>query len=150
MAVLAVNQSPSAFPDHPIIAVGAVVIKDHRVLLVRRGHAPAKGQWAIPGGRIKLGETLQAAAEREIMEETGILIKAKTPVYTLDSIHRTPDGRIRYHYVIVDLAADYISGEPRAGDDADDVCWVSREELHQYPVNKSTLDLLINRLGFGT
>lgn len=143
------NQPPSTFPDYPIIAVGAVVIKDNRVLLVRRGHAPAKGQWAIPGGRIKLGETLQAGAEREIMEETGIRIKAKAPVFTLDSIHRTPDGRVRYHYVIVDLAAEYISGEPMAGDDADEVRWVSSKELFQLSVNPSTLDLLVNGLGFG-
>jgi ADP-ribose pyrophosphatase len=144
-----VNQPPSTFPDHPVVAVGAVVFKNNRVLLVRRGHAPAKGQWAIPGGRIKLGETLQAGAEREIMEETGILVKAKDPVDTLDSIHRSPDGRVRYHYVIVDLVADYISGEPVAGDDADEVRWISYDELLELPVNQGTLDLLVNRLGFG-
>ncbi len=73
---------------------------------------------------MEIGETLQTAAEREIMEETGIRIKAGDPVYTFDAIQKDGDGRIRFHYVIVDLLADYVDGEPNAGDDAHDVRWV--------------------------
>lgn len=139
----------SAFPHHPRVAVGAIVFKDGRVLLVRRGQAPAKGQWAIPGGSVRLGETLQQAAEREILEETGIIIRAKTPVLTFDTIERDEDGRVRFHYVIVDLAAEYISGSPVAGDDADEVRWVAPEELSELLVNPRTLNLLTGSLGFG-
>jgi ADP-ribose pyrophosphatase len=137
------------FPNHPQVAVGAVVFKDRRVLLVRRGQAPAKGQWAIPGGSVRLGETLQQAAEREILEETGIRIRATSPVLTFDTIERDENGRIRFHYVIVDLAAEYISGTLVAGDDADEARWVAYEELSGLSVNERTLDLLANSLGFG-
>jgi 8-oxo-dGTP diphosphatase len=139
----------NAFPDHPRVAVGAVVFKAGRVLLVRRGQAPAQGQWAIPGGSVRLGETLQQTAEREILEETGIVIRAGAPLLTFDTIERDADGRVRFHYVIVDLRADYIAGEPIAGDDALEARWVSFPELSQLPVNARTLDLLVNRLEFG-
>ena len=81
--------------------------------------------WSIPGGRIRLGETLQAAAEREILEETGVVIRANRPVLAFDVIQKDDRGVVKYHYVIVDLTADYVSGEPRAGDDAADARWIS-------------------------
>jgi ADP-ribose pyrophosphatase len=138
----------SAYPDHPRAAVGAVVFKEGRVLLVQRGRPPAQGQWAIPGGNVRLGETLQQAAEREILEETGIRIAAREPVLTFDAIDRDAEGRVRFHYVIVDLAADYLEGEPRAGDDAAEVRWVSPEDLKTLPVNAKTRALLRDRFQF--
>lgn len=138
----------SAYPEHPRTAVGAVVFKDDKVLLVRRGRPPARGQWAIPGGNVKLGETLQAAAEREILEETGIVIRARDPVYTFDAIVRDEDGAIQFHYVIVDLAADYIDGSPRPGDDADEVRWLDAQALDTLPVSPPTLKLLKETLNF--
>ena len=139
----------NTYPARPRVAVAAVVFRDHRVLLVRRGRAPARGQWAIPGGSVKLGESLQQAAEREILEETGIHIRAGAPLLTFDTIERDADGKVRFYYVIVDLSAEYLSGEPVAGDDATEARWVSFEELAQLPVNARTLDLLVQRLGFG-
>ena len=117
------------YPDGPRVGVGAVVLRDGRVLLVRRGVAPALGLWAIPGGGLRLGETLREAAEREIREETGIIIRAGEPVFACDACERDPDGRVRFHYVIVDLAAEYVSGEVKGADDAMDARWVSPEEL---------------------
>jgi ADP-ribose pyrophosphatase len=102
------------YPDQPRVAVGAIVFKDNKVLLVRRGKPPAKDSWAIPGGSIKIGETLQRAAEREILEETGITIQALDPVFTFDYIERDESGCARFHYVIIDLTAEYVGGEPRA------------------------------------
>jgi ADP-ribose pyrophosphatase len=139
-----------AFPDLPRVAVGAVVFKDNKVLLVKRAKPPAQGLWAIPGGSVELGETLQQAAEREILEETGITILAKEPVYTFDVIEKDEKNRILFHYVIVDLIADYISGQPLPGDDADEVRWVSSRELKNLGVNPRTLNVLKSGFGFFT
>ena len=129
--------------------MGAVVFNEDKVLLVLRGKPPAETQWSIPGGCVELGETLQEAAEREITEETGIVIQAKKPIYTFDVIERDEDGHIRFHYVIVDLAADYVSGELEAGDDAVDVSWVSRKDLKNLNVSDATRKLLAQCYGFG-
>ena len=129
--------------------MGAVVFKDDRVLLVRRGQPPAKDHWAIPGGSVEIGETLQQAAEREIWEETGIRIRAAKPIYTFDVIERDESQGIRFHYVIVDLLADYVSGELSAGDDAVEARWVSAEEIAELTVSASTLKLLKSEFNFG-
>ena len=147
------NASPAEshreYPVRPALAVGAVVFKDDRVLLVKRGNPPAQGVWAIPGGSVELGETLKNAAEREVLEETGIVIKAGDPVFSFESIHRDDEDRVRFHYYIVDLGATYISGEPAAGDDAQDVGWVSREDLGRLNVNPTTLKVLEQTFNFG-
>lgn len=138
-----------AHPLRPQVAVGAVVFKDNKVLLVLRGKPPAERQWAIPGGSVELGETLQEAAEREIKEETGITIQAGDPVYTFDVIDRDDDGRVRFHYVIVDLTADYVRGEIRAGDDAVDARWVSSKDIREHNMSLATQKLLKQCYGFG-
>ena len=125
----------------PIVGVGAVVIHEERVLLVKRGKAPFPGMWCIPGGKVRYGETLQQAAEREIHEETGITIKAGEPVYAFDTID-TESGEQSYHYVVIDLQADYISGEPQARDDAQDVAWFGKEEIDQDEVQELTRNFL--------
>lgn len=130
------------YPKVPLVAVGAIVVRDSRVLLVRRGQPPSEGLWAIPGGRVELGETLQEAAEREIREETGLTIRARNPIYTFDFIQRDEDGGVRFHYVIVDLLADYVSGAVQPGDDAHEARWVAPGELEELPVNRTTLEVL--------
>lgn len=135
------------YPDHPRVGVGAVVLRNGLVLLVRRGVEPARGLWAIPGGGLRLGETLQQGAEREILEETGIVIRAGAPVFTCDSFERDEAGRVRFHYVIVDLSADYVSGDVRAADDAIEARWVSPAEIRNLPATKTTLKLL-QQIGF--
>lgn len=133
--------------ESPQVAVGAVVVKDGKILLVKRIKAPQKDLWAIPGGAVELGETLQEAAEREMREETGLTIKANEPVYAFDLIERGDEGSIRFHYVIVDLLADYKSGELCAADDALDARWFAPEELKHIAMSESTRDLL-HKIGF--
>jgi 8-oxo-dGTP diphosphatase len=137
------------YPDAPRAAVGAVVFKGNAVLLVQRANPPSRGMWAIPGGRVRLGETLQAAAEREILEETGVVIRANAPVLAYDVIQKDDGGGVKYHYVIVDLAADYVSGEPKAGDDAAEARWITADELARIPVNPATRRLLAQTFDFG-
>ncbi len=143
------SKQKNDYPDNPRVAVGAVVFSNDRVLLVRRGHPPSEDLWAIPGGSVEIGETLQEAAEREILEETGITIRAGQPVYTFDAIERDDAGKIRFHYVIIDLGADYISGDPIAGDDALEARWVTAQEIVELQVSPPTLKLLKGKFRFG-
>lgn len=137
------------YPDSPRSAVGAIVIRDDEVLLVKRSNPPGQGLWSIPGGCVELGETLQEAAEREIQEETGIIIRAKKPVYTFDVIERDNQGRTRFHYVIVDLLADYVSGKPNPRSDVSEARWVTSRELEGLPVSRITKEVLKKTLQFG-
>ncbi len=150
-AVVKPSLSPlrKEYPDQPCVAVGAIVFKDDQVLLVRRGKPPALDLWAIPGGSVEICETLQRAAEREIFEETGITILALEPIFTFDYIERDEFGCARFHYVIVDLTADYVRGELRAGDDAAEARWVSSQEMAALKVSSKTRQLLKDRFAFG-
>jgi ADP-ribose pyrophosphatase len=128
-------------PQLPVLAVGAIVRHGDAVLLVKRGAAPSLGEWAIPGGRVHLGESLAQAAEREILEETGVIIEAGEVVYTFEYIDEKA-GHVAFHYVVLDLTARYVSGEPRAGDDAAAAAWVRFAELDRLPVNRTTRSAL--------
>jgi 8-oxo-dGTP diphosphatase len=143
------DRDNKAYPDAPRVAVGAVVLKDGRVLLVKRRDPPNAGQWAIPGGTVRLGESLREAAERELYEETGIRARAGAPVYIFDVVDRDLTGRTRYHYVIADLLVEYVSGNPAPRDDAVGARWLSPQELDSIPINATTRDLLRNTLNFG-
>lgn len=129
-------------PTAPVVGVGAIVRHGDTILLVERGTPPNARQWAIPGGKLKLGETLQQGAEREILEETGITIIAGPVIYTFEHITRDLQGAVEYHYVVLDLAGEYRSGEPLAGDDAREARWVRFDEMAFLPVNATTLQAL--------
>lgn len=134
------------YPDAPRVAVGAVVKHNNKVLLVLRGKAPAEGLWAIPGGSVDLGETLQAAAEREVLEETGLRVKAGKVLYVFDAIQRDEAGRTQYHYVILDLEAEPLNPtQPlQAADDARDARWFTLAEINapNLPISETTRTLL--------
>ena len=130
------------YPDAPRAAVGAVVMRGDTVLVVKRGKAPAEGVWALPGGSVELGETLAEATEREVLEETGVVVRAGAVVHAFDAVVREDDGRVRFHYVIVDLACKYVSGEARAGDDVSEARFVTRAEFATLRSSRATVDLL--------
>ena len=116
-------------PERPIVGVGVVVWREDKFLLVQRGKEPNKGQWSIPGGAQELGETVFAAAHREVREETGLEITALRLVDVVDGIMTDDEGRVTYHYTLVDVVGQYKSGEAVAADDAADVAWFELDDL---------------------
>jgi ADP-ribose pyrophosphatase YjhB (NUDIX family) len=120
------------YPAAPRVGVGVILRRGDEVLLVRRGRPPARGAWSLPGGGQELGETAEAAARRELLEETGLSCGELTLVAHVDSIHRDAAGRIQYQYTILDFAGVYAGGEAVAGDDVVDVAWVRNEDFGRY------------------
>jgi len=140
------------YPDRPIPGVGVVVLGAEEVLLIKRAKPPRQGQWSLPGGAQKLGETVFEAARREILEETGLEIEVLGLIDVVDSI--TPDddekggGKIRYHYTLIDVLAVCIGDAPGpiAGGDAEDVAWMPLEDipgLKLWPETERIIDLAV-------
>lgn len=132
------DRSTRMYPTRPFVGVGAVIWDGARVLLERRGQPPAQGSWALPGGLIDVGETAEAAVQREVREECGIEVTVGPIVGLFEPIHHDEDGRIRYHYVVIDFLAYYRSGEARPGDDAAGLAWVTPDALADYALTPAT------------
>ena len=130
----------------PLIAVGAVIFKQNKVLLVKRKNPPAQGMWAIPGGKVQWGETLKQALRREIKEELNIDIEPGRLIKVIEFVPKQENAR--FHYIILDYLATITGGEPKAGDDALAVKWFDRKELKNSPVTESTRTLLKEEFGF--
>lgn len=130
------------YPDHPRVGVGTVVLDGDRVLLVKRGRQPAYGKWSIPGGLVDLGETTEAAARREVLEECGIAVRLIGVAGVVDRVIRDESGRIRYHYVLVDYAAHPESRAICAGSDAVDVRWVPIAEIEKYDTTDGLVEMV--------
>lgn len=130
------------------LGVGAVVFKDNAVLLVKRKNPPCKNQWAIPGGKVKFREPLRQAVEREILEETGIVIHAQEPVYTFEVIEEDVKNKTELHYVIIDFTAKFLSGEIFAADDAKEAAWVGKDRYYTLDINQETAKLLEKEFKF--
>ncbi len=135
------------YPTRPIVGVGGVVVHRQRVLLIRRGREPLKGQWSIPGGMVELGEELAAAARRELKEETGLDVDPLAVIAVLDRIQRVR-RRVKYHYVIVDYACRLRRGRLRPASDVIDARWVRREELPRYHLTPLALSVILRSLQF--
>ncbi len=118
------------YPAAPIVGLGAVVWHQGKVLMVQRGRPPRAGIWSLPGGAQLLGETVEEGIRREIREETGIEIELLGLLEVINSVQRDPEGRVLYHYTIIDYAARLIGGEVQAGDDAADAAWFAPDALH--------------------
>jgi 8-oxo-dGTP diphosphatase len=130
------------YPQQPIVGVGGILFQEERVLLVRRGKEPARGQWSIPGGVVDTGETLREAVAREMREETGIQIEPTALIKILDRIFRNGRGRVAYHYVLVDFLCRYIGGEVRAGSDALEARFIPVADLSSLDVIPVARDVI--------
>jgi len=117
------------YPEAPFVGVGAVIVQDSRVLLIRRGQPPLLGEWSLPGGVLECGETLREATVREAREETGLVVETVDMLGVYERVIRSDDERVRYHYVLIDFLCRPIAGELKAGSDAADVRWFTRDEL---------------------
>jgi 8-oxo-dGTP diphosphatase len=136
---------PGPTPGRPVVGVGAVVVHEGRVVLIRRGKEPLRGRWLVPGGTVEWGETLQEALVREVREETGLTVRPREVVALLDRIHRDGD-EVAYHFVIVDYLCDWVSGTLQAGSDAEEVALVAVEDLPAYDVPEAALDVVAEGL----
>jgi 8-oxo-dGTP diphosphatase len=117
------------YPERPIVGVGAVIFDSDRILLVQRGQAPLKGEWSLPGGALELGETLEEGVRREVLEETGLVVEPVTIVEVLNRISRDSEGRVQYHYVLVDFLCRVIGGKLACATDAADARWACADDL---------------------
>jgi 8-oxo-dGTP diphosphatase len=131
-----------SYPTRPIIGVGVVVLRGEEVLLIKRGKPPRIGQWSLPGGMQELGETAAEAAHREVLEETGIKIKLGQVLDIIDIIRPDDDGRIETHYTLIDYAAEYASGIPRAGDDALHAEFVALSKIKELGMWEETIRVI--------
>jgi|ERR1044071_2097944 ADP-ribose pyrophosphatase YjhB (NUDIX family) len=135
-------ESKREYPDRPIVGVGAVIVDQGRVLLVKRGSPPLLGEWSLPGGVVELGETLRGAAEREAREETGLMVKAGEVLEVLDRIVPDKDGAPQYHYVLIDFLCIVKGGELRAGGDAADACWAKESALGNFKLEQPAVEVV--------
>jgi ADP-ribose pyrophosphatase len=134
------------YPDSPLVGVGAIIVADGRVLLVKRGHPPLAGEWSIPGGMLEVGERVREAVVREVLEETGLMVETADLLGVYDRILRDGSGKTHYHFVLIDFLCRRLAGEPQAAGDAEDVRWFSREEAEKLPLPQDTAEVI--RLGF--
>lgn len=135
------------YPEHPIVAVGGVVIADSRALLIRRGQAPLEGRWSIPGGILELGETISEGIARELLEETGIEAKPTELLEVYEKVFRDASGRAQYHFVILDYLCEFRGGTARPGGDVTAVAWASEEELAQYELTGAAMRVIKKAFG---
>jgi 8-oxo-dGTP diphosphatase len=155
------------YPSGPLVGVGAVIVdastREKRVVVIKRGRAPLLGEWSIPGGVAELGETVRETAAREALEETGLVVDvggfrgpgsisgqpASGPGSVLgvfDRVVRDETGRVRFHYLLVDILCHVVSGELRAGEDAAEARWLTREELVGFPIEEEARGVLLRAL----
>jgi 8-oxo-dGTP diphosphatase len=141
------------FPETPLVGVGAIIIEDSRVVLVKRAHPPLQAEWSIPGGVLEVGELVREAAMREAREETGLTVEPGELLGVYDRVLRDADQRVQYHYVLIDFLCRRVAGDLAAASDAAEVGCFTREELPGLNLAEDTVDVIrkgFARLGMST
>lgn len=141
------------YPKRPVVAVGALVVKEGFLLLARRGKEPYVGKWSLPGGVVRTGEGLKEAVKRELKEECGVEVEIENASEVVERLVRDEEGRIQYHYVIIDYLATWRGGEVKASSDLLEARWVNVSDLHRYELTDGTLEVierLLARVGKGS
>jgi ADP-ribose pyrophosphatase YjhB (NUDIX family) len=137
--------APSAgreYPARPLVGVGGVVFIGGRVLLIKRRFEPLAGRWSLPGGAVEVGETLAEGLAREMKEETGLEVSVGPVVDVFDRITRDEQGRVRFHYVLVDYLCRARSGSPAPGSDVSDVVLADPDDLARYDLTPKTMEVI--------
>lgn len=134
------------YPDRPFVGVGAIIIEQGKIVLIKRGHAPALGEWSIPGGTLEAGETLREGVMREAREETGLIVEPGELLGVFDRVLRDEQQRTRYHYVLIDFLCRRKSGDLIASGDADEARWFTQQEVSNIPLPEDTAEVI--RRGF--
>jgi mutator protein MutT len=134
------------YPDRPYVGVGAVVVRDGEVLIVKRKYEPLAGQWSIPGGAVELGETLESCVVREMREETGLEVAVGPVIEVFDRITKDEQGLVRYHFVLVDYLCWPVGGGLMAGSDVADARFVDPADLGQYQLTVKATDVIARAL----
>jgi len=138
------------YPESPLVGVGAVIVEHHgddnRVLLIRRGQPPLLGEWSLPGGVLECGETLRDAVAREAREETGLLVETGEMLGVYERVIRDDEKRVRYHYVLIDFLCRAVGGDLKAGSDAADVRWFTRDQLPALKLAYDANDVVLKGL----
>jgi 8-oxo-dGTP diphosphatase len=141
--------SSREYPDRPVVGVGGVIIYEGRALLIRRGSEPLRGEWSIPGGTLELGESLAEGVARELLEETGLVVRVLGQIEVFERIYTEKSGEAskkkkgpRFHYVIVDYLCERVSGQACAGSDVTDVAYAREDELDKFHLTETAMRIL--------
>ena len=135
------------YPAAPVVAVGAIILHQDRIVLIKRDKEPSKGRWTFPGGAVELGESLEDAVRREVLEETGLHVELGEVAMVLDHVVRSEAGAVRYHYIIVDYYARPVGGALRPGSDVSDARWVGLDDLDGLDITEKAGELARELLG---
>ena len=130
------------YPARPIVGVGGVIVDGPRVVLIKRKYEPLAGRWSIPGGTLEVGEHLEKGVARELLEETGLIVNVGPVIEVFDRILHDDDGRVKYHFVLVDYLCLPTGGTLQAGDDVSDAVWASLDELTPYDLTQKTIEVI--------
>jgi 8-oxo-dGTP diphosphatase len=136
------NTDSRRYPPRPILGVGALIYEGDSILLVQRGHEPLKGFWSLPGGAVETGEHLDEAIAREVLEETGLVVRPTSVATIFERILHDAEGRPEYHYVLVDYFCTVLGGQLQAGDDSDQVRWVPLTAVESVKLTEGTREVI--------
>lgn len=137
-----ITEADRRYPTRPLVGVGAIIFQGDRILMAQRGKVPLKGWWSLPGGALETGEALKDAVAREVLEETGLVVKPLRVFEIFERIIRDDAGTPEYHYVLIDYVCRVTGGELRAGDDVCRVEWMNLQELRELQITEGTLAVI--------